>query len=255
MFVIDDNKMKLYNFLFDENPKTELLLQYVGLNRTDIPRFRDICVQKDQKKWYIIIFTRTGGQNRQDFTIENQKMKENPFYSHNVDYEHDSTYALWYFKIENCPLIDGVLKTQKLFPWEKMDDLNKRMKIGNITVLEEIRMRRIQELIMYITKSKLDIDIYKNMELWESNKLTAMNITTTGKLIDKKKWQFSSSDVKLRIVLVEWHEYLGGSIHYSTQLEKRYSPWIHIFPELLSGNHFGEDMQAAIQDFTERDYL
>ena len=40
MYAIDDDKMKLYNFLFDEHPNTNDLLQYIGFTKTDIPRFK-----------------------------------------------------------------------------------------------------------------------------------------------------------------------------------------------------------------------
>ena len=70
MFAIDDDKMKLYNFLFDEHPNTNDLLQYIGFTKTDISRFRDVCIQKKGIDWYIIIFNRTGGKNRRNYNIE-----------------------------------------------------------------------------------------------------------------------------------------------------------------------------------------
>jgi len=48
---------------------------------------------------YIVIHTRNGGGNREDYQWVFDEMSTHPWYSHNTDEDYDSTYANIYFKI------------------------------------------------------------------------------------------------------------------------------------------------------------
>lgn len=107
--------MSLYNQLFGVNDHADLLLAVLGLRRVDVPRFRD-CYLAGKN---IVIYTRTGGGNRDYYDSEemcrsnfpeyfdgktdptgpwNSDLQANPYYSHDEDEEYDSTYASFYFR-------------------------------------------------------------------------------------------------------------------------------------------------------------
>ena len=95
--------MSLYNQLFGINQAAPILLKIIGINREDIPRFRD-CFISDG---CIVIHTRTGGGNRDYYDCPNEENTEgpwnsnltsNPYYLCDEDDEFDWTYANFYFK-------------------------------------------------------------------------------------------------------------------------------------------------------------
>jgi len=109
--------MSLYNTLFGENPMADSLLKIVGLDRNQIPRYRDCRLSEDKTK--VIVFTRTGGGNRECFcetpltilheegcyAFLNERMTQNPNYLSDHDDDFDSTYAYWEFKIPDPFLV------------------------------------------------------------------------------------------------------------------------------------------------------
>lgn len=85
--------MSFYNNLFGVNPASGLLLKALNLNVSDIPRFRDCYLDGDK----IVVHTRTGGGNREDYEEENERLAQHPNYSYDEDNDFDSTYADFYF--------------------------------------------------------------------------------------------------------------------------------------------------------------
>jgi hypothetical protein len=85
----------------------------LGLSPSDIPRFRDCYFNGEQ----IIVYTRTGGGNRDFYDAPNDDNKDGPwnsdlqgheFYLSDEDDDYDSTYALFKFAVppKFSPLID-----------------------------------------------------------------------------------------------------------------------------------------------------
>lgn len=89
--------MSLYNALFGRNPASEFLLALVGVDLGAVPRFRDASLSEDRKR--VVIYTRTGGGNREYYEAENEAMTENPNFISDYDDDFDSTYAYWEFGI------------------------------------------------------------------------------------------------------------------------------------------------------------
>ena len=87
--------MSLYNMLFGTNPDSEQLLRLLGKTKSDFGRFRDVYVEDN----YIVVYTRNGGGNREDYEDVFDEMSEHPWYSHDEDDDFDCTYASIYFKI------------------------------------------------------------------------------------------------------------------------------------------------------------
>lgn len=107
--------MSLYNTLFGVNSAAPLMLATLGLTANDVPRFRDCYIDGDR----IVIYTRTGGGNRDFYGSEeecranypeyfdgkeaptgpwNSTLTENAYYLYDEDDDFDSTYACFYFK-------------------------------------------------------------------------------------------------------------------------------------------------------------
>ena len=85
--------MSLYNALFGENPNSDLLLFTLGLSREDCGRYRDCYLDNDK----IVIYTRNGGGNRDEYYYIFEELSEHPNYISDEDDYFDCTYARIYF--------------------------------------------------------------------------------------------------------------------------------------------------------------
>lgn len=85
--------MSLYNQLFGESSIADTLLFTLGLTREDCGRFRDCFIFKDN----IVIYTRNGGGNRDEYQYVFDEFAEHPNYISDEDDDFDCTYARIYF--------------------------------------------------------------------------------------------------------------------------------------------------------------
>lgn len=96
--------MNLYNVLFEINRAATCLLKMAGLDYRKIPRFRDCYVEKGN----IVVFTRSGGGNRECFAESddhsecchtlNDELTYKQNYITDYDDDFDSTYAYFLFR-------------------------------------------------------------------------------------------------------------------------------------------------------------
>lgn len=118
--------MSLYNAIFGQNQLAPVLLQALGLTASDVPRFRDCYLSEGS----IVIYTRTGGGNRDYYESEescrecypeyfqnkdeapagpwNEDLRSNKYYLSDEDDDFDSTYA--YFRFSYPPEYEEDLK-------------------------------------------------------------------------------------------------------------------------------------------------
>jgi len=89
--------MSLYNMLFKENEKADKLLNMLALNRESFGRYRDVYLNADGTK--IIVYTRCGGGNREEYNYVFENMKEHPNYISDYDDSYDNTYCYFEFKV------------------------------------------------------------------------------------------------------------------------------------------------------------
>src|SRR5262249_38381622 len=105
--------MSLYNAVFGVNPFAGTLLNLLGISHHQVPRFRDCFLSEDATE--IVIYTRTGGGNRDyyedperharsepesDYTGPfNSNLRAVPGYKCDVDDDFDATYAKFFFAI------------------------------------------------------------------------------------------------------------------------------------------------------------
>lgn len=114
--------MSFYNALFGENEHAVELLECLGLERSEIPRYRDCFLHKG----HIVIYTRSGGPNWKDYEAQNESLKSHPYFLIAGPCDADKTYALFYFKI-NEPF---PVEWETALPGDKWIDLQKRQKSG-----------------------------------------------------------------------------------------------------------------------------
>lgn len=89
--------MSLYNMLHGFNEHAEELLGILNLSSGDFGRFRDAYLNADGTE--IIVFTRCGGGNREDYEWVFDDMESHPMYIRDEDDDYDSTYCSFYFKV------------------------------------------------------------------------------------------------------------------------------------------------------------
>jgi len=89
--------MSLYNLLHGFDPNASLILDALGISPSQIERFRDASFTKDGDAHVIDVLCRTGGGNRPDFP--NFALTSHALYLRDVDDDHDSTYAHYYFRV------------------------------------------------------------------------------------------------------------------------------------------------------------
>lgn len=111
--------MSLYNMLFGVNPLSGVVVEAVGATGL-IPRFRDAYFDADENR--LVIFTRTGGGNRdyydapdgydnQDYEGPfNADLRALPNFLYDEDDDFDCTYAYFYFSIPEAykPIFDSL---------------------------------------------------------------------------------------------------------------------------------------------------
>ncbi len=140
--------MSLYNMMFGVSPLAGLTLQSLNLTPNDIPRFRDAYFDAEENR--LVIYTRTGGGNREYYGGPNgydnedyggpfnEDLEAHPNYLHDEDDDFDCTYAYFYFSIpESFVPIFETFKSlgagQDLNPTEKFAKMIEDLESGKDT--------------------------------------------------------------------------------------------------------------------------
>lgn len=109
--------MSMYNMLFGVNPLTPFLLDCIGVSMNEIPRFRD-CFPSQENDGNIIIYTRTGGGNREYYEQQNEVLRQHQNFVRDWDDDFDCTYA--YFEFRVLDKFEGVEKALRDLAKRKM---------------------------------------------------------------------------------------------------------------------------------------
>ena len=94
--------MSLYNMIFGVKPAAFFVLPMLGKHPDEYPRFRDCFLGDDEHpEWkdHIIVYTRTGGGNRESCQTENDELTKIPGYITDYDDSFDCTFASFVFKV------------------------------------------------------------------------------------------------------------------------------------------------------------
>ena len=89
----------LYNLMFGHNQLAPVLLDALSLTQAQTGRFRDAYLSDGM----IVVYTRNGGSNRDDYEAQIVAMQAHPCYMKDADESHDETYASFYFKVPAVP--------------------------------------------------------------------------------------------------------------------------------------------------------
>lgn len=87
--------MNLYNMMNGVNIATFLILPMLNRHPDEYPRFRDCFVNEENQ---IVVFTRTGGNNRNSGLGE-EKLYQDPNFVKTYDDDFDSTYGYYVFSV------------------------------------------------------------------------------------------------------------------------------------------------------------
>jgi hypothetical protein len=93
--------MSMYEMMFGSNgfARAAVLLPVLGVS--DVGRFRDCWVEKDEAgEPIVVVYTRNGGGNRPDYAEIIERLQQHPLYVRDADDAFDCTYATFYFR---CP--------------------------------------------------------------------------------------------------------------------------------------------------------
>lgn len=128
--------MSMYNMLFGVNPFSKVYLALVGLDIDRVGRFRDCFIRRSGEELQILVWTRNGGPNRDEYEEVTDALRKNPNYVEDYDDTFDSTYAGYVFKVPDD--VKDVVKTmteihdnQIVDPSERFKALIEKLQNGN----------------------------------------------------------------------------------------------------------------------------
>lgn len=140
--------MSLYNMMFGYNPLAGVTLSALNLTPNDIPRFRDAYFDAEEDR--LVIYTRTGGGNREYYGAPdgydnedyegpfNEDLENHSDYLFDEDDDFDCTYAYFYFRVPEAfkPIFETFKDLgagQDLNPTEKFAKMIEDLQNGNST--------------------------------------------------------------------------------------------------------------------------
>ena len=149
--------MSLYNMLFGTNPFSSVLLQMLGITSDDVPRYRDCYLNEDGTE--IIVHTRTGGGNREDYEDGNAAMTLVPGYKFDADDDFDCTYADFHYAVpesfkEQVALLKDLGAVSN--PSERWQEVLDGLRKGDTSKPEVARALQVGEQILGKIKEAMD---------------------------------------------------------------------------------------------------
>jgi hypothetical protein len=127
----------MYNNLHGQNPSADVLKNMLGLDVASkygyypTGRFRDIWLSDEGKK--IVLFTRNGGGNREEYAQIFKAIREHRLYIRDWDDDYDSTYAYIEFQTPE-EMVETLAQL-----WEEQGGEPKSLKEKTDAVTEEMK--------------------------------------------------------------------------------------------------------------------
>lgn len=160
--------MSLYNMMFGYNPLAGVTLSALNLTPNDIPRFRDAYFDAEEDR--LVIYTRTGGGNREYYGAPdgydnedyegpfNEDLENHSDYLFDEDDDFDCTYAYFYFRVPEA--FKPIFETFKdlgagkdLNPTEKFAKMIEDLQNGNSTPETERALEVGKSIVEQIGKA------------------------------------------------------------------------------------------------------
>lgn len=115
----------LYNVLFGQSEHAPALLLALGIEADAVPRYRDCYINKEK---HIVIYTRVGGGNRDDYEEEIKFLRSLPGFLFDEDDSFDNTYALFHYEVpEKYQQVLSVIEPEE-DPKDKMQALLQKLR-------------------------------------------------------------------------------------------------------------------------------
>lgn len=172
--------MSLYNAIFGVNPLAYVVMAALKTDSNNVPRFRDAYFDADENR--LVIYTRTGGGNRDYYESEescreaypeyfvgddkvehpngpwNEDLRNLSGYIGDEDDDYDCTYAYFYYDIPTAfvPIFNSLRDIgagQDINPSERFERLIEDMRNGEINESTERAMAVGQSLLAAINKA------------------------------------------------------------------------------------------------------
>ena len=126
----------MYNLATGVNPLAPILLRVLNLEAHKVPRWRDTYL--DPKGPYIVVYTRTGGGNRETYQEQNAALRAAEGFVDDWDDSLDSTYAHWAYHVPSSfqALIDEMIEIHPGItetPRQKMERTLRDLEAGKQT--------------------------------------------------------------------------------------------------------------------------
>lgn len=103
--------MSMYAMMHGQNAAADWLLGMLDLTKEDVGRFRDAWVNKNENGYEIAVYTRNGGNNREDYMPD---FSGHPLFLRDQDDDFDNTYATIFFKApeDTAALLEGLVENR-----------------------------------------------------------------------------------------------------------------------------------------------
>lgn len=162
--------MSLYNMLCGNNPLFAIYFAVLStvqpISIDHVPRFRDVYTKVDDGVPQIVIYTRTGGGNRDYYETENNALAAHPLCVGDRDDDYDSTYAHFTFNVPESwrekmlTLIAAMEKTPLgATPQEKLDSMLASLKGEERKPSEPVSDDEIENLIQITTEIAAELNL------------------------------------------------------------------------------------------------
>lgn len=149
--------MSLYNLVHGFNPSAPLVLTMLKLTPEAVPRFRDAWIEVHEGAPRLVVYTRTGGGNRDEYAGSNAAMALVPGYQGDADDDFDSTYANFYYAVPEGfrEVVDKLVeiggnRTEK--PAEAWQRVIEEMRSGNVSHQTKQAVEALRPLFDEIVK-------------------------------------------------------------------------------------------------------
>lgn len=91
--------MALFNIFYGQNPDAGIILKFLRLKIVDFHRFRDVNVESDDDRVYIVVLVKVDRHN--DFSML-------PYYTVQVADREDTNYIYISFDVTDHPQVEGI---------------------------------------------------------------------------------------------------------------------------------------------------
>ena len=93
--------MSMYNMVCGNNPCFGILARILDTVEplSEVPRFRDMYTRAEGDQLQIVLYTRTGGGNREEYEEQNNALAAHPLYVKDWDDDFDTTFAHFAFSV------------------------------------------------------------------------------------------------------------------------------------------------------------